>query len=337
MVRSWGTAVPPSREFSTISDAIKFVAGKGDKSYYFKSNRYLESDATYGGDADEVAKYLETRIQKRYGNNISCIIQEKIKGVAVSTAQWFNGRSFVGPVEATIEHKKAWNDDLGPSTGCSFNLIYFYEEVEPSIVKALNWRKFEAVLRDAQASPGLYDINALLGEDDGAAYFLEFTPRLGYDSEITSQQAISDLGGFLFNLALGKPVDHFFDTSKLYGSIRLSIPPYPWENYDPKAPPKKSCVGTPVWGVDGLWDGSFVAYGLSMGDDGLEVADPSGMVGLSASTGQSVDKIFERCVEYAKEELTVPGLQFRTDAAACVNKDLKAMKKLGYEVPRGVR
>ena len=320
-----GILMPPTKEFSTISAAQAFLKTNpkqehGDGGWAWKSNVFLESAATkVGSDSAEVIEYLEYA-KRRWRDNISCILQERIKGVALSTAQWWNGRTFVGPVQATIEEKKFLNGDLGPSTGCSLNLVWFYKTY-PQVARALQWEKVGELLRKADAPPGLYDVNAIVNKS--GAWFLEWTPRLGIDSELTSQRGICNLGAFLRNLAAGRSVDHLFDIDQTYMGVHLSVPPYPNEGAgieDLKIP-----ANTPVRGEDGLWDKFFVAGGLGKGELGLEVTDPCGFVGVAVTAGTNLDEAFDECYDYLKEKLKVNDLQYRTDCADVVREDLEDM------------
>lgn len=329
---SIGILSPKTVRFSTISDARAFAASN-KHTWVFKTNQYIDASTTYlPKDPEDLVHYLEY-IEHAYGNSRTCILQEKLDGFALSTARWFNGRSFVGPYEATLEHKKFLNDDKGPATGCSFNCIYFYQNDEPKIAQNLHWDQLGDVFRKNEAAPGLYDINALLREDDGLPYFLESTPRNGYDSETTSQKGISNYGELLVNLALGQPVDHLFNRDLYFDAVKLSVPPYPYEGHIGKLSVRNSCLDVPVWGTDGLWSKHFVGYGLRLDPEaGYVVADELGWVGLSSSAGKDPLTPFEACYDYIDNKLRVPNLQYRTDAAARIEEDLDAIVDLNYEV-----
>lgn len=328
-----GVKSPDTKEFKTISAALSYAKGHS-QTWVFKTNRYLEASATYvADDQQDLVRYLEY-MRWKWGDNIPNILQEKLPGFALSTARWWNGKAWTGPYEGTIEHKKFMNDDIGGSTGCSFNMVWFYQE-EPEIARSLQFDKQVGFMRANEAPPGLYDVNALLHEDDGEAYFLEITPRLGYDSEPTSQRGIRDLGKLLSDLAQGGEVGHLFDASQVYCSVRLTVSPYPWEHIEQDAPPRHSCIGTPIAGADGIWNRHFVGYGVSVDPTrGLVVADPGGIVGLAVAAGPSPDSAYDEVYKYIdrrKGKLRIPNLQYRTDAKAKVLEDLRTISDLGYD------
>ena len=328
-----GVVEPETQEHNSLSDSIKWLTKNDDgRGWYFKTDKYLDSDATQGADSvEQMVRYLEF-MKTKYGDRIPNILQEKIKGVALSTACYWNGRAWLPPYEGTIEHKKFMDGDVGPSTGCSFNIIWFYDNF-PRICKELQWEKVGEIFRKEEAPPGLYDINAQVG-NDGKAYFLEWTPRFGYDSEPTAQRALTiPMGEFFYGLATGTLTEAPFDTSVVQMSVRLSVSPYPWERVE-DIPNKKSCIGKPIWGNDGLWDGNFIGYGLGLDDEkNLVVKTATGLVGLAATSGTDLEEMNDEILDFVRSELEIPGLQYRTDADKVIGKDVDALRKLGYEIP----
>ena len=334
IARVIGCKIPPTKEFSTLSQTIALAKTVGDEHWYFKSDKYLESDATYGGSGEELVHYLE-HLQEKYGNAIPNILQQKIKGVALSTACWWNGRSFVPPFEATIEHKKFMDGDIGPSTGCAFNAVWFYDSETPKVVQSLKWMALEGIFQRFDAPPGLYDINAIISEKDGEAYFLEWTPRCGWDSEATSHRLLEiPLCDFLARLSAGRLAEAPFSTKDIAYSFRLSVSPYPWEHNENA---KKTCVGAPVYGVDGIWDGHFIGYSVAMNDEGnVYVADRNGLVGLSLATGKNLKALHDEALAYVKDELKGCSLQYRSDGASVIKRDAEGLKALGYDIHPGL-
>jgi phosphoribosylamine--glycine ligase len=336
--RNWGEELaekvgilcPPTKRFTSISAAMNFLESDpdqehGDGGWAWKSNKFLGSDVTLvSKDTKQIMEHLE-HVTERFGDNISCILQEKIKGVAVSTARWFNGKSFVGPYEGTIENKKFMNDGKGPSTGCALNTVWFYTE-ESKLHEQLHFDKLEVEFRLNNAPPGLYDVNCILNKK--GAWFLEWTPRLGIDSELTSQRGITSLCEFLKALVLGQDVNSFFKVDSCYHAVRLSVPPYPNEvKLD-----KSSALGIRIKGYDGLWEKFFVGVGVSWDEEkDLHVSDPTGFVGVACTESPSITEGFEKIYKFL-EKLSVQDLQYRTDAADIIIKDVEAMLKAGYEL-----
>jgi len=327
-----GIMVPMTESFSTIEATMDWVKHSGDKTWVFKSDKYLEASATYvSSSPKELLQYLGY-IKKRFGNDIQNIVQEKIEGVALSTAAWWNGTTFLKPFLGTIEHKKFMDNDVGPATGCSLNLVWAYQG-DPLIAEHLQFDKLAEVFRRAGATPGVYDINAVISKHDRLPYFLEFTPRFGYDSEPTSLRGLRmPLGEFFARLANGTLAEVPLPTDEAWMAVRVSVPPYPTEVVKDE---KHSAVGTPILGIDGLYAGHFFAYGVRKGEDQYEVASPFGELGIVATTGTDVQVMGDNILKFI-HKMQVPNLQYRSDAVAVISKDLTKLKKLGYYTNRSI-
>lgn len=334
IVAGAGTLIPEFMEFSNLDECQEWAKTLGDIPVYWKTDKYLDSDATHGCEnGKDLINYLNY-IKKNYGGNIPCLVQRKIEGIAISTARWWNGVAWCSPYQGTIEHKAHMNGDIGPATGCSFNAVWFYEQETPKIAAALNWERLTGAFLKNKAEPGLYDVNAIL-TPEGKAYHLEWTPRLGYDSEMTSFRLIDDLGAMLWSVATtqgGSKISY-----DIGYSIRMSVAPYPWEHSSRSD--EKNCIGVPVMGADGLWEGGYIPYQIKLDDEGegLEMGSPEGIVGLSLAIGPKLSVLGEKTLEFANSmrKAGTPGLQYRTDGHECVKKDAEEMKKAGFEIHEG--
>lgn len=330
-----GIRTPPSKTFKTISEAQAYVKSHPTKRLYFKPNKSIDSDATCSAKtATGMYLYLQW-MKERFGDSVPNILQEKIEGVAISTAWYWNGKVIVGPVEGTIEHKKYMNDEKGPSTGCCFNVVWFYESPEPYLYEELHLDKVAELFRREQAPPGMYDINAVV-DPQGHAWFLEWTPRFGYDSEPTAQLLVSNLGKLYSGMATGTlgelPVTTA-ESGSAY-SFRLGVSPYPWEHSE-EMKGANSCVGLPVpiKASSSLYKG-FIGYSLKLDKGVLKVASPDGILGLAGTSGTSLEKMHKYCLQVA-ESLDVPSLGYRTDGDKVLAADLKTVRQSGVDdVPR---
>jgi len=345
--REWGQAIaeqagilcPPTFQFSSVSESLAFLSSNpeqqsGDGGWAWKPSKDLSKDCTLvTSNSEDMIRGVQN-IQRRFGDAIPCIVQERIPGVAVSTSRWFNGKTWVGPYTGTIEEKKFMDGDIGPATGCSFNTCWFYEEGEPKIAQDLKFKELEGIFRSKNAPPGLYDINAILNNE--GAWFLEWTPRLGYDSEMTAQRGYSSMSQLLWNVATGQSIDDLYDTSDIYHGVNISVPPYP--NVIEKLDNDSPALGTTVYGIDGTWDKYFVATGVAHNiEEGFTVANPLGYVGVVVCENDSVEDGFDDILDYIKEELKVQNLQYRTDCADNINADLKELKKMGWKTHSKLR
>lgn len=327
---------PDAHDFSTIREALSFLRSNpkqedGDGGWAWKSDRILPT-RTHVGDPEKIERFLSRVVIPRHGDRIKCVLEERIDGTPLSTARWWNGIRFTGPFEGTLEHQKYGVKDVGPGTGCAFNLLWFYRDALPKIARQLCWDKLEAEFRGRNAPPGLYDINAVVNRQ--GAWFLEWTPRLGIDSELTSQRGITSLSELCNRLVRGGDIDDLFDCDQAYMSVRLTVPPYPNEHGVDLL--KSPALGLPVADADGLWDGYFVGIGVERGNEGLQVADPYGLVGVAVAEDTTIEGGYGRIYEYLDEELHVPDLMYRTDAVEMLTKDLEALAKAGYGTDEAV-
>lgn len=329
-----GMQHPPYMEFASIDDTIAFAQTKLDRPVYFKTDAYIDADATKGADdPDELVEYLEW-IKTKARPGTKNLLEQKMDGPALSTGRWWNGRAWVGKYLGDWERKKFLAGDIGPSTGCALNAVWFYDD-EPEIARSLCWEALTPLFIKHEAPPGWYDVNAILNE--GTAYYLEWCGRFGWDSEgLALCTLYDDLGAFLWSVATGQGELAVRDEIAL--SVRLSVPPYPSEHIarDDKA----SSHGVPVKGkVGDLWSGGFIGYQLQHDEEtGLTVAGAEGIVGLSAARGYSVEEMSETILDFAKDGLRVPGLQYRNDVADCVVDDTKKAAEMGFtDLPEGLR
>lgn len=334
-----GIQAPPTLTFNSISEVINFLRTNpkqkfGDGGWAWKASKDLGCDTTLvGKDSQQVIDHVE-HIRRRFSDSVKCILQEKIDGVAVSTARWWNGITWVGPYQGTIENKKFMDGNLGPATGCSFDVVWFYWDDVPYVAECLKWEQLGDAFRKQNAGPGLYDINAILNKQ--GAWFLEWTPRLGVDSEITSQRGISNLSQFIENLVNGKDVEKFFNRKLAYFDVALSVPPYPMQ--DCQKGYKSPAPGIPIRGIDGLWDKNFVMGGMYHDkESGFCVGEPTGNLGYAVASGNSMKKVYEKLYTWVKENLIIPDLQYRTDAAKVLQDDVDKMKSFGFDTCPALR
>lgn len=327
-----GAKLPPYKAFNNAKDALAYVKTV-QHPIYFKPDRDLGTDATHGSDnGEDMAEYLEGLMRKnrRIG---PCVVQDKIEGIAYSTERWFNGHKFIEPIFGTIERKKFMNDEIGPATGCSFNVVWKYDNI-PSIVTDLGFDKLEVLLRANQAPPGPYDINAIVNEE--GAHFLEWTPRMGFDASTIERLYYPDLGKFLYGIATGSPLGEIEDHPMIYG-VRISVPPYPWSDFE-KVKDMEMSIGVSIPGLkeEDIAGDDFAAYSIRKGEGGYEIASPEGIVGVAMVVGEDLEDMEERALKKAKS-LKAPGGQWRTDGAKSLLEDGEQIVLAGYEIPIGMQ
>jgi hypothetical protein len=330
-----GMEVPEFYEFGTISQSLAWLASRpSDEEWFFKSDRELGAAYTQGGNRERLTATLKF-VRNSKGDRLKHILQKKIDGAVLMTSTYWNGQTFLAPWMGTLEKKEFGNDDTGPKTGCSANVVWMYPDI-PKIVLDEHWDRLAEIFRKEQAPAGNIDINTICSFDDGKPYFLEWTPRYGIDSEPTAQRLLTcGYGEFIARMNEATlPMAPFRMDEAAY-SIRLSVPPYPYEptNMTPTQPP----VGLDLIGIKGsLWGerprDRFVGYGLRAGENHYQCSDPFGLLGIASVTGTDLERMNESCVAYARG-LQIPDLGYRTDGDVALAKDLAAVRRAGYEAP----
>jgi len=241
--------------------------------------------------------------------------------------RWFNGKEFVGPFEGDIEHKKLLNDDVGPSTGCSLNVVWFYPDETSFIANKLGWDNLAEILRKHDAPPCCYDMNSVITAD-GDCFFLEWCARCGYDSEPAALALIGDYSSFLWNIATGQGELPYFSKSICY-TTKLYVPPYPATVKD------EICVGQQIFGIPSVNGVPFVGYDLQYKRGRYEVSSPLGEVGLSIATGRKMSVLNKSVVDFAKT-LRPKSIGYRTDGDVIIKKDAQELMKVVPDMPKGL-
>lgn len=314
-----GIDVPPYERFSDLGAAISFVKKEG-KRYVFKPDggQSKDADTTYvSKDAGDMIAYLQ-----RGGSDLSgsFILQEFITGTEVSVEGWFDGEEF-WLLNSTLEDKKFMNDNRGPNTGCSGNLVFLIKSTDKIYREGLE--KVKPQLQ-ALGYRGMIDLNTIV--TSSKAYGLEWTPRFGYDASATlCQMYAGDYGEMLYAVASGQQPDALWGSE--YGaSVRLSIPPYPSEI---KGHHKESVI------CKGLDPDRDYLYDIRSGsarnakDITLETAGTTGFIAAPIICGNDPNKMFERLYNTI-DEIDIPNLQYRTDVGKSALKKLGQLKREGW-------
>lgn len=211
LAKKVGLAIPEYHKFKTLKDGVKFLKSRNDL-WVFKPDDNKEF--TY---VEKFAGELLTKMLN--GKLLECqyILQKKIEGAEVSTEIWI-GEQGSRLLNQTIESKKLMGGNLGPAIGSQSNSVWIKRDSGDVIAKAL--LKMAAYLHK-EGYIGPCDANCII--KGSVPYFLEWTPRFGYDALYC-----------LLTLLKGSLSDFFLKDFKAdfhsgYAcSQRLSIPPYPY-------------------------------------------------------------------------------------------------------------
>ena len=159
---------------------------------------------------------------------------------------------------------------------------------------------------------------------DRQAYFLEFSPRLGYDA----------IYGLL-TLLEGSLTDFFTKGFKgsfgkgFASSQRLSIPPYPYAGRELLGELAKE---VPLEGELGSWPW-FWAQDVARDEDGrLCCAGADGILGIATGRGASVGEAVGQVYRHLKGMRVGAYLQYRLDGARRPERALETLAKWRIDV-----
>ncbi len=309
LAEKMGFAIPEMHVFKQLKDAAKFLKGRKDL-WVFKPENNRDLDLTY---VEKFPGELLTKILDEYtqriGQKCDCILQKKIDGAEVSSEVWIAD----GPVHInqTIENKRLMNADLGPAIGSQSNTVWFKKDASGVIVGPLTKMAFYL---SSNGYRGPCDANTII--KGGVPYFLEWSPRFGWDA----------LYGLL-TLIKGKVTDFFLNDFKVdfhdgyAASERLSIPPYPYGIAELRRLYAKdvSIIGKlkdyPMFWAQDVYD-----------ENGLKCAGADGILGVVAARGKSLEEAWGRVYNAIKKVKVCSYVQYRTDGLERARKRIERLK-----------
>lgn len=316
VMKEHGIKTPKSKLFTDWDKAKEFV-GRTDERLVFKPSGELSGvvPSYVAHDSVDMLKTLEHHERQHHGQP-EFVLQEFVKGIALSTEGWFNGTKFLRPFNHTIERKHLMNGDIGPSGGCTGNVVWSSDELGEDVLVPL-----EPFLAQHNYN-GPIDLNAILTED--GLYGLEFTPRFGYDATPTLLWWLLDgeVGGFLSDFARNQSPRDMQLRSGFAAGVRLTVSPWPAEKHE-------GPEGLPIRGLRGRDFGQFYPYDvmLNKSDGEYVTCGAYGIVGVAGGYGLSIESAFDESYRIA-EKVRVPGVQYRTDLTEVFKKDYRKCNAL---------
>ncbi len=229
-LRKVGINTLPCWDFSSFDEAIKFVKANPGR-YVVKPNGKAQDDKVLsfvGQEEDglDLVNMLE-RYKTGWGSKIrSFQLQKFVSGVEVAIGAFFNGNEFLLPACINFEHKRMFNDEIGPTTGEMGTSMFW---AGPNRLYNETLKKFEKRLAEI-GFIGYFDINCIV--NSRGIYPLEITPRFGYPTiNIQMEGVASRWSDLLFALANRQPFQ--LKTIKGYQvGVVIAVPPYPYDDPD---------------------------------------------------------------------------------------------------------
>jgi phosphoribosylamine-glycine ligase len=316
-----GLKIPKSVRASSWDDAAKLVREMGNEG----EKVVLKPEGSLSGvvpsyvasDVEDALSFLKQFEKEHSSGEVNITVQEFIEGIAISTEGWFNGHEWIeGMFNHTLERKQFLNDDLGPSGGCTGNVVWACSGDDP-LVKQLLTPLTNALHEHLYVGP--IDVNAVVNKK--GVYALEFTPRFGYDAFPTLLFSLCDFdfGAFIDDLARGDVSGETLSPGFAAG-VRLSLPPWPSEQF-------KHEGGVRLQGFEEKDKALFYPFGVLLQDEELCSSHGVGILGTVNGHGSTIGEAFARAYEVVSR-LRAPDLQFRTDLAEAFLKDFRELRGL---------
>lgn len=329
--KKYGINTVRSRHFISIEEAIKFV-GKNKGRWVLKQNGHVDKCFSYAGkmpDGSDVIDLLQNYKKYNHRECFSIDLQQRVDGIELGVARYFNGKEWVGPIEMNIEHKKLFPGGLGPKTAEMGTLIW-YDDNENNKLFNETLAKLKPYLRKINFR-GDIDINCIVNKT--GAVPLEATPRFGYPAiHAQSVLNISPWGEFLKALADGK--QYTVKWQKAFCIVvLLAVPPFPYQAVNDKYNPQ----GLQIRFTDDItgdeWEHihfSEVSRNLSNGDYEYSISAISGYVMCKTGTGTSVRKAMQKAYRLI-DKIVIPRMFYRNDIGLkFMEKDKTLLEKWGY-------
>ena len=225
-----GLTTLPCWDFSSFDDAVKFVKSNPGR-YVIKPNGKAQNDKvlSFVGQEDDgldIVTMLE-RYKNGWGGKIRRFqLQKFVSGVEVAIGAFFNGKEFVLPACINFEHKRMFNEEIGPTTGEMGTFMFW---AGPNRLYNETLKKYESRLAEI-GFIGYFDVNCIV--NGRGIYPLEITPRFGYPTiNIQLEGILSRWGDFLAALANRQPFNLRAAKGFQLGVV-VAVPPYPYDDQD---------------------------------------------------------------------------------------------------------
>jgi phosphoribosylamine--glycine ligase len=326
IARKIGFSIPEYEDFHTIKDGVKFLQKQGDGALWvLKPHASDDCDLTYVEHfPGDLARHMQSeKFQKRIkGNNFSFMLQQKIEGgIEISTEGWFDGTEFVR-WDRTIENKCLMVGDLGKRTGCASSIVWEAQK-EGLAIGAI--RKLTPWLRKAGFIGGI-DANCIVAKRDGQpiTYFLEWTPRCGWDALIALLKLVPEgcIHKFLFKGFTEKFLPGFA------AAERVTIPPYP---YFEKKLLEEEAADVPInHQPEELPD--FWLQDVYRKDGYLYCAGKDGMLGVVTGRGDTIDDAVAEVFGVIKGLQVGANLQYRLDLGKRAKEAIRKLESWGVQI-----
>lgn len=323
-----GLSLPKTYKFKDFAKAISWLQSQKEGRYYFKGNGADlagSSKTHFGKTPDDMIWYLEWIQKDQSAHNYHVDefeIQEMVDGIEIDFGRWFDGERFAPAIAVDFEQKTMRG--LGAPEGCLGQIITY---IEPTVPYAKHFDLLEKVLRKSESGANEWAGNNIVSLKDALPYFLEWTPRFGWDSTFGElallQEAGKSIAEFFIRLAYAKPFPKdFFPIGRYSAAVRLYS--------ESTGRPGDDVCGKPLY-FDPEKAASFWWYGVRMHEDGrYEVT--GNPFGVATATGDTPEEALRNVYELIDPKgpyLSTPDLFYSPFIGEKVTESIDSLRKMG--------
>jgi len=254
---------------------------------------------------DDMLEFLNH--QEKEGEKPDFELQHFVQGLEISTEIWFDGVDMTPPINHTFEKKQLMNDDIGPSSGCTGNVVWACTQTYCRICEE-GIKRFIPMLHQ-QGYRGPIDLNTIV--NDNGVFGLEWTPRFGFDSFPALMEMMTEgVGDTLEKYCRGERMTKFPMRETGFGAaLRVTIPPYPFEREGEALAPQ----GIAIRELVRADRPHAYFYNVLLDPEGqLRSSGASGAIAAFTGFGDSIIDAMGKCEEIARR-VDIQSKQYRTD------------------------
>jgi len=308
IAKKMDVSIPEVKSFSSFEEGKEFLDSKegAGKRWVIKFNGVAGNikDLLYISEMDDnkdllkMFDFYSNHWKPEYGK-VDFVLQEYIEGIELGITGFFNGECFIMPYYIDREYKRWLAGDLSVNTGQEGEVQYWIPKPTKFFKKTLY--KLEDDLKKAKYV-GVFNVNGIL-DSKGNYWFLEFTPRFGYNSQSIEIEVFKKNG----YKALDWMKYDKMNIKELWAmGVLITVPPYPNSSPDLYLSVGKGLplLKTPKEG--------FYPHDLEYKDEEWITGGVLGYVCSVCGVGDGLEEVRKEVYKRA-EEIILPKKQYRID------------------------
>lgn len=327
-----GIAVPRTLKFTNSKDAVDYVTsseGRSRRGWVFKAEGgHSEVSSTHVTESEEHLLAV-IDFESTNGGAKSFVLQERVEGIEISIEGWFDYRlcttseedGWVRPFNSTLERKRLMAGDVGPNTDCMGSIVWAWPGPSPRLFKQ-TLDKITPLLKQMKYV-GPLDGNFILDYRTRRPYFLEWTPRLGWNAfqAFMANLGSFTVGEFLTRLGRGDLRKYSF-RQPFSAAINLYTP------MAPDIPVFMSLDDFRLYPSDVYQEGSLLR---TVGGEAFQHLT---QVVTVTATGGTVNEATREVYEDIIPTITINDCVYRNDIGEQAIKDIELLEAWGYNVTK---